>query len=80
MAGPVAKGSGKRFSKHVLQVISMVSTHPAWVGTQQATHAVRLREQVRVGTAGSLMGQGGSRDIFNKKANTNITGRLKRVI
>ena len=57
VAGPVAQGCGEGLPEQVLQVVSMVSTHPAGVGTQQASHAVWLREQVGVGTAGSLMGQ-----------------------
>lgn len=31
MSGKVAQGSGERLSKHILQVVSMVSPHPAGI-------------------------------------------------
>ena len=46
VAGPVSQGCGKRLSKHILQVVHMVSTHPAWVRPCQTTQAVRLVEQI----------------------------------
>lgn len=43
MAGPVPQWCGERLSEHVLQVISVVGSHPAGVGHDEAAHTVGLR-------------------------------------
>ena len=67
VARPVPQRCGERLSEHVLQVISVVGSHPAGVGPTNATHTVGLREEVRVGTASSLVRQGEKRDDYAKQ-------------
>lgn len=42
VAGPVAQWCGERLSEDILQVISMISSHPAGIGSANATHTVGL--------------------------------------
>ncbi len=63
VARPVSQWCGERLSEHVLQVISVVSPHPAGVGCGNAPHSVGLREEVGVGTASSLVRKGKNRDM-----------------
>lgn len=54
MARPVAQWCGERLSEHILQIISMVGSHPVGVRLEKASHTIGLREKVGVGTAGPL--------------------------
>ncbi len=55
---PVPKWCGERLSEHILQVISVVSSHPAGVGPGKAGHTIGLREVVGEGKASPLVRQG----------------------
>ena len=63
---PVCQWCGERLSEHILQVISMVSSHPAGVGSTNASHTIGLREEVGVGAGRSLVRQGKYRDVTTK--------------
>ena len=58
VAGPVRQWCGERLSEKVLQIISVVGSHPAGVGPGNAAHTAGLREEVGVGPSGSLVRQG----------------------
>lgn len=42
VARPVAQWCGERLSEDILQVIGMISSHPAGIGPANATHTVGL--------------------------------------
>lgn len=54
MARPVAQRCGEWLSEHILQIISVVGSHPAGVRLKKASHTIGLREKVGVGTASPL--------------------------
>ena len=58
MAGPVCQGRCEGLAEHILQVISMVSLHPAGVRLDYPSHAAGLRKEVGVGACRFGVGQG----------------------
>ena len=60
VAGPVPQWRAEGLPEHILQVVSVVCSHPAGVGQHQTPHAVGLGEQVGVrpaASANSLVGR-----------------------
>lgn len=45
---PVSQRSGEWFSKHILQVVGVVCSHPAGVGFGDTAHSVWLRKDVGI--------------------------------
>lgn len=77
VARPVPQWCGKRLSEHILQVISVVGSHPAGVGPANAAQTVGLRKQVGVGTASPLVRQGKKRNVIMTKPKRELNKKIK---